>query len=69
MMTQLGQRKNNKGKIVLPLLAAVGTGAATFYSLRNNQNPAQQSIQQAGQAMQQFSGAGTQQSNQQQQYQ
>ncbi len=63
-MQQQNQKSSNKGSLMLPLLAAVGTGAATFYSLRHNQNPAQQSMQQAGQAIQQFAGSNTQQGNQ-----
>ncbi|MBM7644096.1 hypothetical protein JOD45_000287 [Scopulibacillus daqui] len=58
-MPQQGQQqRNNAGNIFLPLLAAIGTGAATYYSLRNNQN--------AGQQMQQL--AGMNQNNQQNQY-
>jgi uncharacterized protein HemX len=57
-MPQQGQQGNNIGSMVLPLLAAVGTGAATYYSLRNNQNQGQQ-------IMQQMQGLTNQQSNQQ----
>ncbi|MFC7393555.1 hypothetical protein [Scopulibacillus cellulosilyticus] len=65
-MTQ--QQGNNIGNVALPLLAAIGTGAATYYTLRNSQNANQQSMQQIGQSMQQFSGAANQQKNQQNQY-
>lgn len=56
-MVRQEQSGNNKGSFVLPLLAAVGTGAATYYSLRNTSNTGQQSAQQSGQTLPQFTDA------------
>lgn len=55
------QQQNNMGSAILPMVAAIGTGAATYYFLRNNQSNIQQSMQQPmqqlGNAAQQVAGS------------
>ncbi|WKB34802.1 hypothetical protein QS257_12930 [Terrilactibacillus sp. S3-3] len=58
------QQQNNMGNAILPMVAAIGTGAATYIFLRNNQSNLQQfmqnPMQQLGSAAQQVGNTAQQ---------